>query len=292
MGPSLYNLIISLGITAASLSLLVLLWKLSKPKFPKSNLEAQNDAFSKWLKMTEKRLKQRKFKKGKLLIFMVLLLSVTFFLVGLFLFKNIPAAVSLGVAFLLIPSRLLQMLEDQERIKITEQLVSAIRIFASELIQTPHLEKGFAAVAARVPAPMGNYFADAYRDLIVGADPDHVLSNLAGKLDTDHGQMFVQLAKRVKEDSAVIALFPSLLEKIERYLELQRTNFSGLSGERLLTMFMSVAPIPAFLLMRKIIPETDIFVIETFAGRLMITIAFLSTVLWALIDRIAGRVQS
>jgi hypothetical protein len=44
--------------------------------------------------------------------------------------------------------------------------------------------------------------------------------------------------------------------------------------------------------MRGLLPEVDEFFIRTVVGRVLLAAVFLSMFLWAIIDRIAGRVQA
>lgn len=258
----------------------------------KDLVEKQNDAFAKWIKMTEKRLNKRKIIKGRLYVIGVIALSVIAFAIALLIFRNFPAAIFVGLTILLIPDRILQMFEEREKVILTEQMIATIRIFAAEFIQAPHIEKGFAAVATRVSAPTGNIFANAYRDLVMGVDHELVLAKLSARLDTDHGKMFVQLIRQARIDSSINSLFPSLLKKVEKHLEMLRMNASGLTGERILTVTTALAPIPVYFVLKSILPEVDMFFVETLVGRAFLTAVFLSMFLWTIIDRIAGRVQT
>lgn len=287
-----YPLIIACCIFVFTVSLFMVIAGSFKKKPVVQNSMVKNDAFSHWVEITERRLKKQKIFHGRVYIFGIISLAVLAFWGGLFIFRNIPAAVFLGLTMLLIPGRILQMIEEKEKMKLTEQLGATIRLFTAEFIQSPHLEKGFAAVAARVPSPTGTIFADAYKDLVMGTDPELVLANLSARLETDHGKMFVQLLKQARTDMSISALFPKLLEKVEKYLELLRKNASGLSGERILTLLTAATPVPIYFIVRSILPEIDEFFIRTMSGRILLSAVFLSMFLWTVIDRITGRVQT
>ena len=289
-----YTLTISCCVFITVVSAFLMAIKLFKKKISeqKTIIEQQNDAFSRWIQLTEKRLKRQKIIRGRLYIFLLIALSIFAFFGALIMFHNLPAAMFVTLTILLIPGRILQISEEKERMKLTEQLITAIRLFAAEFIQTPHLEKGFAAIAARVPPPTGTIFADAYKDLVIGIDPEMVLANLSAKLETEHGKMFVQLLRQARIDMSISTLFPKLLEKVEKHLDLLRKNASGLLGERILTVLTAAAPIPIYFIMRGLLPEVDEFFIRTVVGRVLLAAVFLSMFLWAIIDRIAGRVQA
>jgi len=289
-----YTLTISCCVFITVVSAFLMAIKLFNKKISeqKTIIEQQNDAFSRWIQLTEKRLKRQKIIRGRLYIFLLIALSIFAFFGALIMFHNLPAAMFVTLTILLIPGRILQISEEKEKMKLTEQLITAIRLFAAEFIQTPHLEKGFAAIAARVPPPTGTIFADAYKDLVIGIDPEMVLANLSAKLETEHGKMFVQLLRQARIDMSISTLFPKLLEKVEKHLDLLRKNVSGLLGERILTVLTAAAPIPIYFIMRGLLPEVDEFFIRTVVGRVLLAAVFLSMFLWAIIDRIAGRVQA
>ena len=125
-------------------------------------------------------------------------------------------------------------------------------------------------------------------ELVIGRDPEIVLSRLAGQIDNEYGQMFIQLLRLAKHDSSTTPLFTDLLEKIENHLEMDRKNKIALTGERLLALFMTLIPIPAILIMSRIVPETMYFLTEVTIGRMITMLSFASMLVWIIIDKIVG----
>lgn len=248
-----------------------------------------NDAFQRWIGIADKRLRKANAKvNAAMYVSVVAITGALAFISSLYLFHNFTAAVFLTLAFILLPDHMLNIFINKRRKQIAEQLAQAIRIFAAEYIQTPQLSRGFAAIAERVPNPVGKIFREAHYHLITGRDPELVLAGLMGKIDIEHGRMFIQLLQQAKDDASVTPLFGELVKKLEDFLDLWSKNTANLSGERTLSMIMAVIPIPAYLFMVRIIPETTTFLVENNLGRVIISLAFGSIFIWTLLDRLMG----
>jgi pilus assembly protein CpaF len=249
--------------------------------------------FDEWVHTLERSIRQSNLKiNAGLYIAASLLASVAAFFFSLAFLKNLTASIFLALAFLVIPEHILNILIQRKREKTKEQMVAAIRIFTAEYLQTPQLEKALDAVGRRVADPVGGAFRRAYTELMLGKNADMVLAGLARNINNEYGIMFVQLLKLSLHDASISSLFAELLERIESNIELSRKNHANLTGERVLALMMTCIPIPAYFLMSRIIPETTHFLAETFIGRTIITIAFGSIFIWALLDRIMGRVEA
>lgn len=252
----------------------------------------KSDIFNQWVTKIDDKIKKNNL-RIKIVQYLTLttVLVVTMFFLSMYIFKNLTASIFLAASFFIIPEYLISIMHDKRKIKIEDQLVAAIRIFSAEFIQTPQIEKGLAAVAVRIGNPVGGYFNDAYHDLMLGRSSDMALATLSAKLDTEYGKMFIQLIQQARKDTSVRALFTDLLSKIEKHLELTRQNISSLTGERILAFIMTMIPVPAYLFINRIIPESKTFIVETFIGRTLITLAFGSMFLWTIIDKITRRVE-
>lgn len=252
----------------------------------------QKDEITKWIDSLDKTLKRNNLRMniGKVLITNILLFLISLF-IGIKTFKNITASIFLAMSFFVIPEYLLYLYQDFRKKKIEDQMVSAIRIFSTEFIQVRSIEKSFAAIANRIVDPVGRYFSDAYSDLLRGIPLDSVLIKLSNKVDSDYWKMFVQLVRDVNKNSTIINLFSELIAKIEVHIELTRTNQSSITGERIIALIMALSPIPVYFIMQILIPETTEFVTQNAAGRLSITVSFLSLFVFIILDRIIRKVD-
>lgn len=249
--------------------------------------------FDEWVHTLEKSVRQSNLKVN-VTIYMALsmLASTAAFFYSLFLLKNLTASFFLALAFLVIPEHVLNILVQRKKEKSKDQMVAAIRIFTAEYLQTPQLEKAFDAVGKRVGDPVGGAFRRAYTELMLGRNADTVLSGLARNTNNEYGIMFVQLLKLARHDASIRSLFAELLERVESNIELSRKNHANLTGERIMALIMTCIPVPACLLISRVIPETAYFLAETFVGRTIITIAFGSIFIWAVLDRTMGKVET
>lgn len=250
-----------------------------------------DDKINQWIDATEKNLRKADYKINAL-TYLILgaSLSVISFFIGIYLFKNFTASILLAVSFFILPEHWLNIKNKRKEEKIKEQMLVAIRIFSAEFLQTPQIEKGIEAVGKRVGDPVGKFFRQAHKELII-KDTDIALANLANNLSNEYGKLFVQLLEMAKKDSTVSFMFPELLNKIERNIEATRKNKSDLSGEKVLSLIMALIPIPVYLIMSYLVPETSYFLAETSIGRLIIIVAFGSILLWAVLDSIISRVE-
>ncbi len=291
---------ISLGITIVTVLILYVIYKgyaRQKNRF-RASVEAgrfvmeQKDNLEKWIDSTEKRIKKNNLKiKAKRYIFLSIFSFLIAFVLGIKMFKNVTATILFSAVFLVIPEYLLSLYEDSIDRKIEDQLAIAIRLYTAEFIQKKPIQKIFSTMSTKINDPVGKYFSDAYYELITGSPVDVVLSRLTSKFNSNYGKMFIQLIHQSQKNSNVINLFPELLMKIENHIELSRNNKTSLAGDRLQAFIMSLLPIPAYFAMSRFFPETKIFVTDTYYGRLIITLSFLSIFVFIILDRFIRRVE-
>ena len=205
-------------------------------------------------------------------------------------FKNVTASILISAFSFIIPEHLIDMINQRQQDKISQQMTAAIRVFTAEFIQTPQIERGFEVIGKRIEDPVGALFRRAHMELVIGRDPEIVLSRLAGRIDNEYGQLFIQLLRLAKHDSSTTPLFTDLLEKIENHLEMDRKNKSA-DRERLLALFITLIPIPAILIMSRAVPETMYFLTEVTIGRMITMLSFASMLVWIIIDKIVGRAE-
>lgn len=254
---------------------------------------SEDNRLNRWITLTEKNIKEAGLKLN-IVSYLALsaAFSVTAFVISMNLFKNITASMLLSASFFILPEHALNIINQKRQDKISQQMIVAIRVFTAEFIQTPQIERGFEVIGNRIGDPVGAMFRKAHMELVIGIDSDIVLSRLARHIDSEYGQMFVQLLKLAKGDSSTTPLFTDLLEKIENNIEINRKNKTNITGERTLAFLMTCIPLPAYLFMTRAIPETSYFLAETPVGRFIIIISFGSMLVWAILDRITGRVEA
>lgn len=300
---NVWHIGISVGLGISIPLILVLVFKIleerarlfmlkSKIRHDQTINSMKNSTIDRWIAMTEKNIKQTGLKINvRIYIVFSIVSAFIAFILGMHYFKNLTAAILLSACFFVLPEHVISIVNQKRKEKIKEQMITAIRVFTAEFLQTPGLERGFEAIGKRISDPLGRLFRRAHMELVLGTDSDVVLARLAGQIDNEYGRMFIQLLKLAKSDSSVSSLFADLLERIENNIELTRKNHSNLTGERILALIMTCIPMPAYFLMMRLIPETSYFLAETLVGRLVITITFGSMLVWTVLDRIAGKVE-
>ncbi len=252
----------------------------------------QKDNITKWIENTEKRIKKNNIKiKAKRYIIISLFSFLAIFIFGLNIFRNITASILFAAVFLVLPEYIISLYEDSVEKKAEDQLIIAIRLYMAEFIQKKSMQKIFCSLSTKLKNPVGKYFSDAYYEIITGVPIDVVLSRLTSKFSSNYGKMFIQLIHQSQKDSNVVNLFPELLIKIENHIELSRNNKTSLAGDRLQALVMSLLPIPAYFAMANFFPETKVFIRDTYYGRLIITLSFLSIFIFIVLDRFIRRVE-
>ncbi|WP_025772909.1 type II secretion system F family protein [Neomoorella thermoacetica] len=252
---------------------------------PRESLDA-------WAEATERKLEAAGVRfRGRLYTVGVTLAVLASLYVGIFVFRNFVAALLMATAAVLLPDQFILQRTESRKLKMLEQMATAVRIFAAEFTQTPQIGKALGEVAARVPDPLGAVFRDAYRAVSLGKALDDVFSDLMVRLDFGPGRMFVQLLMAARRDSSVAPLFGELVTRLAVLLELIRKNRSELYADRLLSWIMLAAMVPAYLVMRATVPETYEFLSGTVAGRIVVALCFLSVIVWVVMDRFMGRVE-
>lgn len=248
--------------------------------------------FYKWVSMMEKSMKRAGVKINvPAYIAVSAALAALAFAGSLSVFENVTASIMLASSVFIMPQHAFEIMRQKKEEKTKEQMVAAVRIFTAEFLQAPQIERGFKAVGERVADPVGEAFRNAHMELVVGREADAVLAKLSERLGGDYGQMFVQLLRLAKNDSSATELFADLLEKIESSIEMGRKNEANLAGEKMLAFIMACCPIPAYLMMARLVPETSYFLAKTAIGRIIVMASFGSMLIWALLDRITWEVD-
>lgn len=252
----------------------------------------QNDNLDKYISEMETRLQRSKLKfNARIFFFVVLIFSLLSFILTLQHFKNFAAAVLVAVVVYSLPDYVLFLIQDRINRKVEDQIVVGVRVFTSEFLKSRNIEKSLAEASQRVKDPVGEYFAEAYNDLLMGYTFETAVTRLTVKNDNEYWKMFTQLLFQLRNDSTVISLFTDLVNRIERNIEANRHNDASLSGERILALLMSMLPIPAYFLMRNMIPETTYFIQETTVGRFILIFTFVSTLLFIYVDKYSRKVE-
>lgn len=296
---SLTLLIIAVALSITVGLLFILIYRLYKSKRDRFKaaigqnnfILEQKDNLSKWIKSTEKRIKKSnlKIKVKRYLLISVSSFFIAFFM-GIKLFENLTASILFAIVFFIVPEYLISLYEDNLNKKTEEQLVLAIKYYTSESFQGRPMQKTIATIANKIGDPVGRYFSDCYYEIITGIRVDTALSKLASRFNTYYGKMFVQLIHQSKTNRNCVELMTDLLSKLEGHIELTRTNKTNIATERLQAFLMSMMPIPAYIFMSRMFPETAIFIKDTYYGRLIITLSFLSVLVFILLDRFIRKV--
>ena len=240
-----------------------------------------------WVDTVDRRVKRVGIKKLSGLhyaLIMVAGIAISFFL-GIYLFKNIVIAVLCSMAIIMCLEQVIITYERNLRDTMSSQMATATRIFAAEYALTPQVERAIGAVARQCPAPLGNVFQRAYNSFMSGRNKDQVFAELASELNFEYGQMFVHLLRMARNNTALTPMFNELVARVTAHESLAHENRQQVTGERNLSIVMLLSPIPVYLIVRKMVPESYIFLTDTVAGKLIICLIFLNVILWAILSR-------
>lgn len=252
----------------------------------------QNEAIDSYINAVESRMLKSKIKfNARIFVVILFTLSILLFIFSLRHFKNFAASVLLSIAFFSLPDYIFFLIQDKINKRVDDQIVVGVRVFTSEFLKSRNIEKSMAETSQRVKDPVGGYFAEAYNDTLMGYRFETTVARMSEKNDNEYWKMFCQLLFQLREDSTVISLFAELVNRIERNIEASRHNDSSLSGERILALLMSLLPIPAYFVMRNIIPETTYFIQETAVGRFILIFTFVSTLLFLYVDKYSRKID-
>lgn len=249
-------------------------------------IEEQRDYVSRWIDNTEKRIQKNDLKiNTSKYLWVSLAISATAFVVSIRLLKNLTAPLLVASIMFVVPEYIMSLWEDREKGRAQNQLVAAVKIYGSGMMQKKQIQTIFESISQGVGGRVGKYFGQAYTESVTGTPLDITLANLMEKLDTVHGRMFVQLIYKSQKNRAVAGLLTDLLMRIENTIELGRDNASSIANDRLQAIVLAAFPIPTYLIMNALFPETRIYVTETYPGRLTITLYLLSIILFVILDK-------
>jgi len=242
-----------------------------------------------WLNLLEKQVSRTPLVNAgsaKTIILLIILCPLIF-LCGLQLFGSVLFALLSVMIVVLVVDQKMAHQKVLYNEKINRQLTSAARVFAAEYSVTPQLGRAIRAVAERVPeAPLGPIFARAYKTHLLNKNTNAVLEQLFKELPTAYGFIFVQLMQLADKGAAVVPLFSKLASKMTVSNELSVKSRSESTGERLMSLVITVAPLPAYLILMRIYPDSvNEFLNGTFIGRLIMFLSFASTIVFATINK-------
>lgn len=271
---------LGVGLAAGAATLLIV----QEMRLRTQKLVAQRGEFFEWVEKLE-----RYAPKYLHLPRWVWLLGFLIFVVLLTLFRNPVPAVFGALLCILIPDQLAYRRRRNHRTAVLEQLAAAIRLFTAEYAVAPKIDRCLAVVGQKIPPPVGEIFKRAYVSLICGKSPDEVFQQLARDLDSPHGHVFVQLLRSAQtQGQTMVPLFHDLISRITVSQELEKRNKEEISGERMVGMFLAVLPLPLYLVLQQWIPEVGVFLADTVAGRFVVFLCFLSSIVWFFVDRVVS----
>ncbi|NSW83998.1 MAG: type II secretion system F family protein [Syntrophothermus sp.] len=218
----------------------------------------------------------------------MIVLALAGFGVGVVYLKNITAGIIMAAGGIAVPEQMINMREQARREKILEQMGAMVRIFAAEFSETPHVLKALGVTAGKMPPPTGDILRQAYRDMTSGMSPDEALLRLARGLDNEYGRMFVQLLRLALEDEAVKPLFNRLALRLTTQQDLLQKNRVEMSYDRMVSLIMNLAIVPAFIFVHQLVPEAREFFVSSIWGRLIVSVSAASVVGGAFLDRLAS----
>lgn len=252
------------------------------------------DTFNRWIDDAEERLQQGGITrlKGWQLVLIIIGTCIISLIIGIFVFKNIVAAILMVTSAVLLVDQFIMLKERTIREQLTSQLALAVRVFAATFASNPQVEKGIIAVANACPNPLGKVFKRAEKMIRARIPLDAVLLEMAKGMNFDYGLMFVQLIKQLRSNTLILPLFHEMVSRITAREILMRENRVQVDGERMLSLIMAAAPLPVYCFIQRMIPEAYEFMVTTFLGKLIVCMIFLSAITWAIMSRVTERVDA
>ncbi|NPV89598.1 MAG: hypothetical protein HPY50_02325 [Firmicutes bacterium] len=252
-----------------------------------------NGQYDRWLDLVERELAKRSFATGgraNIILFAVIV--PIGFTIGFYLFGNIPlAALCATLVFMLVQSIKSNRAHARKE-KVSEQLALAVRSYGNEYMISPQWERALGVIAKRTPNPLGGIFDRAYRMILANYDTDELLAKMAAEIALPYGNVFVQLMRLGRNGTAHGAIFLELANRIVTDRELDALEKSQNSGERLVALIITIAPLVEYFILASIFPETREFVTETVAGRLVMFISLISAILYGVLKRLTVGVDT
>lgn len=248
--------------------------------------------YDQWVDEAGPRLSKAEIKVSAARYVMIMLIIASIgAMIGLFVLKNLAAAVLLSFAAVLIPDQVLFRRIEKRRNELTAQLAVASRMLSAEFSDKPSVQQALSAVAVQLQDPLRSIFKRTADDLSAGLGPNIAFSRMLKELDFDVGHEFVQVLRVAYHDIAVRPMFSKLAVKIGGAQRLQQDNKNTLLWMKSMGLLLNILVIPTYIFMSLIIPETNQYLTESIIGRFIVTMIFLSVLLGILMDRALQRID-
>jgi pilus assembly protein CpaF len=268
-------------------------WLVEIRKLQKMRETGLTDSLQRWILQAEKEMGKtgvlRSISNRRVFLLISLPLAVGGLWIGVTSFHNLVAAILLAMIGILLPEQIAYAREKGYREKVTEQLGTAVRMFAAEYTETPNAMRAIGLICPRLPEPIGEIFRRADRGFTTGNDVNRVLIDLAKKLNSEYGRLFVQLLRISFEDSAVSPMFTRLATRLAGQQKLIRKNRVEVTAERVVSMGLNVLVVPAYLFASRVMPESPAFFANTATGRVIIVFCLVSVIVGIVMDRVLGQ---
>jgi len=255
-----------------------------------------NDELPKWLDSWMQRTDERIQRSGVQIpigryFLGIILGAILGFFIGLVMLRNPVVAIIMFFSGFLIPDMILIGYIQKRRLKIIEQLGTAVRIFAAEYADTAQVPRALYQTAKRVPDPLGSILLKSARNISAGKSKNDVLDDLIKDLNFDYGKLFVYFLGLAWEDVSVKPLFPKLATRIASLQSLLQKNNASLAYGRIMAMGINALIIPVFFLVRWKLPGAGDFMLGHPTGRLLVTLSFISVLIGLILDRVLSEVN-
>lgn len=215
--------------------------------------------------------------------------SILVLVVGTWLFRNpIPAVLAIITALAII-WQVEYRRRRSHRLKVLDQLASAVSIYAGAYDRTKQIIPALKAVAQACPGVVGQAFDRAYKQMSFREDADKVFAKLAQELDVPHGYVFADLVLKTRSQGGVTAsLFYDLAESISKEQGLiadsNKETAVGHIGNTILCLlvFICIFVMPIY------VPGMGAWLLQTIPGRLVVSMAFISVIAWFAVERLVN----
>ena len=214
------------------------------------------------------------------------------FVLGIFLFKNLMAAILLALTIFVIPEQILVSRIQKRREVLSDQLAPASKMLHTEIMLTQNPLLALKTISENIGEPLKGVLKTTHRRLeLNAADPNRIFADMAKELDLEYGRLFAHLLKETFTGKDTFEMLDELALKCFVYSRISRNNKKILAWLRAMATILITLTIPLLIFDMVFWVSAREYLTQTQAGRIIVVISLMAIIINSIVQRMLSHVQ-
>lgn len=215
---------------------------------------------------------------------MCLLIALVIGFIGFLISRAIMPSLLLGIVSVFFPGLWVRMEKNRRITHMENQLMHAVTLMASSLRSGHSFMQALELISHETPAPLGNEFRRAMRDIRMGARLEEALGSFAERMDSREIEMMVTGILVQREVGGNLAeILDIIADTIDKRVKMKAKVHSLTAQGRLSGWIVTLLPVALILLIYVPNPDYGQVMMSEPLGRIMMEIGIAMLILGAML---------